>query len=150
MKKSILFITAIFSIAVLFSSCKEAKKDEVKIENHEHNANEEKVSSEDVYQCPMDCEEGKTYAEAGSCPVCKMDLKKQTNNSKQAQNCNCKKGEDCTCDSGKCKCNAKVSDQTSCSKCEPGSCTCKGKVEATAVKESCGGKCKPGACLCKA
>lgn len=24
----------------------------------------------------MDCEEGKTYEEEGSCPVCKMDLKK--------------------------------------------------------------------------
>lgn len=27
-----------------------------------------------TYQCPMDCEDGKTYEEAGSCPVCKMDL----------------------------------------------------------------------------
>ena len=26
------------------------------------------------YQCPMDCEKGKTYAEKGKCPVCKMDL----------------------------------------------------------------------------
>ena len=26
------------------------------------------------YQCPMDCEGGKTYEEAGACPVCKMDL----------------------------------------------------------------------------
>ncbi len=28
-----------------------------------------------VYQCPMQCEGDKTYSEAGSCPVCKMDLK---------------------------------------------------------------------------
>lgn len=28
-----------------------------------------------VYACPMDCEKGKTYAEKGACPVCKMDLK---------------------------------------------------------------------------
>ena len=28
------------------------------------------------YQCPMDCELGKTYSEQGSCPVCKMDLVK--------------------------------------------------------------------------
>jgi len=33
----------------------------------------------DAYQCPMDCEKGKTYKEEGSCPVCKMDLKKVTN-----------------------------------------------------------------------
>ena len=28
-----------------------------------------------VYQCPMKCEGEKTYHEAGSCPICKMDLK---------------------------------------------------------------------------
>jgi len=28
-----------------------------------------------IYQCPMQCEGDKTYSEAGSCPVCKMDLK---------------------------------------------------------------------------
>ena len=27
-----------------------------------------------VYQCPMQCEGDKIYAESGSCPVCKMDL----------------------------------------------------------------------------
>ena len=27
------------------------------------------------YQCPMNCEEGKTYKAEGKCPVCKMDLK---------------------------------------------------------------------------
>lgn len=30
----------------------------------------------DEYKCPMDCEDGKVYDEPGSCPVCKMDLKK--------------------------------------------------------------------------
>ncbi len=29
-----------------------------------------------TYQCPMKCEGDKTYAKAGKCPVCKMDLKK--------------------------------------------------------------------------
>lgn len=33
--------------------------------NHEHAK----------YQCPMDCEEGKTYDEEGKCPVCGMELK---------------------------------------------------------------------------
>lgn len=28
-----------------------------------------------AYQCPMQCEGDKTYAESGSCPICKMDLK---------------------------------------------------------------------------
>lgn len=27
-----------------------------------------------LYTCPMDCEKGKTYDHAGTCPVCKMDL----------------------------------------------------------------------------
>ena len=27
-----------------------------------------------VYQCPMDCEKGKTYDKPGKCPVCGMDL----------------------------------------------------------------------------
>ncbi len=27
------------------------------------------------YQCPMKCEGEKTYAAAGTCPLCKMDLK---------------------------------------------------------------------------
>lgn len=26
------------------------------------------------YQCPMDCEKGKTYEQGGKCPVCGMDL----------------------------------------------------------------------------
>ncbi|UTW61926.1 hypothetical protein KFE98_18215 [bacterium SCSIO 12741] len=27
-----------------------------------------------VYACPMDCEDGKTYAEPTTCPTCGMDL----------------------------------------------------------------------------
>lgn len=27
------------------------------------------------YQCPMKCEDDKTYEESGACPVCNMDLK---------------------------------------------------------------------------
>jgi len=34
-----------------------------------------KASKSVEYQCPMDCEKGKTYDKEGSCPVCKMDLK---------------------------------------------------------------------------
>jgi len=32
---------------------------------HEHAA---------MYNCPMNCEDGKTYDEPGTCPVCDMDL----------------------------------------------------------------------------
>ncbi|WP_044199180.1 heavy metal-binding domain-containing protein [Dyadobacter tibetensis] len=27
-----------------------------------------------TYSCPMSCEGDKTYAQSGTCPVCKMDL----------------------------------------------------------------------------
>ncbi len=30
-----------------------------------------------VYQCPMNCEKGKTYNKPGKCPKCKMDLVKK-------------------------------------------------------------------------
>ena len=30
-----------------------------------------------LYQCPMDCEKGKTYDKPGICPKCKMELKKK-------------------------------------------------------------------------
>jgi hypothetical protein len=51
----------------------------------EHKKEKEPVKTEkemvmEVYQCPMDCEEGKTYEKEGSCPVCKMDLKKVKEN----------------------------------------------------------------------
>lgn len=39
------------------------------------NNHSEKVKGEIIYQCPMQCEQDKVYTEAGSCPVCKMDLK---------------------------------------------------------------------------
>jgi hypothetical protein len=34
-------------------------------------------SAKVTYQCPMDCEKGKTYAQAGKCPVCEMELEKK-------------------------------------------------------------------------
>ncbi|MFN0013257.1 MAG: heavy metal-binding domain-containing protein [Saprospiraceae bacterium] len=40
---------------------------------HRHN-HIQPVSNATAFACPMDCEKGKTYPQAGSCPVCKMDL----------------------------------------------------------------------------
>ncbi len=39
----------------------------------------------DMYQCPMQCEGDKTYDEAGSCPVCNMDLKQVETASKDIE-----------------------------------------------------------------
>ncbi len=63
MKKiiSTLFTTLFFS--TLFISCDTASKSSSDNENFK-------------YQCPMKCEGEKIYDKAGTCPVCKMDLKK--------------------------------------------------------------------------
>ena len=77
MKKSILLLTIIFSLSFVVLSCKDNTKQNSEMEIHEiHSAESGKMVIHDVYQCPMDCEIGKTYAEEGSCPVCKMDLQK--------------------------------------------------------------------------
>jgi predicted transcriptional regulator len=69
-----------------FTSCNETKKEteevvtEVTEETTETVDAAKEVVSEElamaVYQCPMKCEAEKTYAEAGTCPKCEMDLKK--------------------------------------------------------------------------
>ena len=44
-----------------------------------HSSEEKKIRQNDekvLYQCPMDCENGRTYDKAGQCPVCGMDLDK--------------------------------------------------------------------------
>ncbi len=152
MKKSILLVAAIFSMAVMFTACKETKKEEVKAESHEGHDHsvDEKLATDATYQCPMDCEKGKTYAEAGSCPVCKMDLKEQaTAAPMHAEGCACKESGECTCESGKCKCMAETASVVKeCGKCAPGECTCKTEEIAQSEKEC--SHCAPGACECKA
>jgi len=64
--KIILFL---FAVTLFTVSCKENKEPKT-----------EEVAG--VYQCPMDCENGKTYTHSGSCPVCKMDLKAVEESSK--------------------------------------------------------------------
>src|SRR5210317_2175248 len=78
MKKIIVLFVGIFSIAILVSACKESKKEAEKSELHEHESQKHEhdaMANAAVFQCPMDCEKGKTYGEKGNCPVCKMDLK---------------------------------------------------------------------------
>ena len=61
MTKSIFKFFAIALFAFSFAGCQ--NESEVQTE-----------TSTEIYQCPMDCEDGKTYDKPGSCPVCKMDL----------------------------------------------------------------------------
>lgn len=70
MKKVFLSIAVVVLFVV--TSCKtETKKDKDPVKTEA-----KKEMAMEVYQCPMDCEKGKTYDKEGSCPVCKMDLKK--------------------------------------------------------------------------
>jgi len=73
MKKIVVGIVFVCAIGISFTSCKEGEKEVKKVEVVKGKKN----AVTDVYQCPMDCEKGKTYDKAGSCPVCKMDLKKK-------------------------------------------------------------------------
>ena len=75
MKKSILVFTLFFSMALVFTSCKESKK-EVEVEQTELGVEKADMAMNDTYQCPMGCEKDKTYDKEGTCPVCNMALKK--------------------------------------------------------------------------
>jgi hypothetical protein len=78
MKKLMLTLCVCVSAAMV--SCKETDKKtnaDTDTELHQgHAANEADMAMNAKYQCPMDCEDGKTYDHPGACPVCAMDLKK--------------------------------------------------------------------------
>ena len=64
----------------MITSCKNQDKEQTdKSEEQTHkNLGAEKadIAMNYHFQCPMDCEDGKTYEEEGTCPVCKMNLEK--------------------------------------------------------------------------
>ncbi len=66
MKKYILGIALLIGGSLSFTSCCNGDSCKADTEQHEHAK---------VYQCPMDCENGKTYDEPGKCPVCNMEIK---------------------------------------------------------------------------
>ena len=69
MKNILKTIALVFVVSVLFTACKKDEKTSTK-------ATTTKVVANQEYQCPMKCEGEKTYKDKGTCPVCKMDLKK--------------------------------------------------------------------------
>ncbi len=75
MKKIVFVIAVVFLIGFVFTACKSEKK-EVKKE-HVTVDKDSKELAHNTYQCPMDCEKGKTYEKEGTCPVCKMKLRKK-------------------------------------------------------------------------
>lgn len=79
MKRTILTLALFFSFTMVLTSCKGEKKEEKTVETEVHEsdaANDADIAMNYVYQCPMDCEDGKTYDAEGVCPKCEMDLKK--------------------------------------------------------------------------
>jgi Heavy metal binding domain len=58
----------IASLLFLFIACSGNKSEKESATTETHAVSGKK------YACPMQCEGDKTYAEAGKCPVCKMDL----------------------------------------------------------------------------
>lgn len=84
MKKLVFAIAVVLTVGFTVTSCKSEQKETKELVEKvvvEKEVVEKEVEVEmmavAVYQCPMDCEKGKTYDKAGQCPVCKMDLKKQ-------------------------------------------------------------------------
>lgn len=78
MKKILLVLALMLSASTVLVSCKGEKKEhseETEMQEN-HAASKADMAMNDIYQCPMDCEEGKTYDKEGNCPVCKMALKK--------------------------------------------------------------------------
>lgn len=84
MKKIILVLTICLGVSFVLTSCKKEKKEEIITEELDLITEDTEVikeletkemASNTLYQCPMDCEKGKSYIKEGSCPVCKMNLK---------------------------------------------------------------------------
>lgn len=72
MKKSILIIA--FAIATFSTVSCNKKENTEATTGHEGHNHKEGEAQKLAYECPMDCEKGKTYDKKGTCPVCKMDL----------------------------------------------------------------------------
>ncbi|MDO9276379.1 MAG: heavy metal-binding domain-containing protein [Lutibacter sp.] len=81
------------------------KKMEMKTNSMKMKMDQSKMKQDQLekaaYACPMKCEGEKTYDKPGSCPKCKMDLKKmETNKDSATMNmgqCNMEMGQACAC-----------------------------------------------------
>ena len=76
--KRVLYLSMILlSISIVVVSCKDKEAQEDNTEaSTSLGAEKADLAMNAEYQCPMDCENGKTYDKEGECPECKMALKK--------------------------------------------------------------------------
>ena len=112
----------IFSI-FLITSCGDNKNEKKEVPQEE---SKKELSAHDEYQCPMDCEKGKTYSDTGSCPVCKMDLKEFKNG--DSMTCTQHADGNCSCEGDQCKCVncPEHSKAVTCTQHADGNCSCEG------------------------
>lgn len=66
MKKTILALFTVAILAFTLQGCNHSSKEKKTGQN----------GQQVPLQCPMDCENGRTYDKTGQCPVCGMDLEK--------------------------------------------------------------------------
>ena len=74
MKKVVIILAIVFATNTIFTSCKSDKKE---VKKEQVSSGKKEIADKDVYQCPMKCEDKKTYDKEGNCPVCKMKLRKK-------------------------------------------------------------------------
>lgn len=70
-------IACIFALQFFLTSCNSNEKEISSHEKSDSIKSLDTITNIDIaskYLCPMDCENGKTYADAGKCPICEMDL----------------------------------------------------------------------------
>ncbi len=73
MKKVIFILTVTLALTATYS-CMHKENKEVKSTPIHKNEGQKSETAKASYECPMDCEKGKTYEKQGKCPVCNMDL----------------------------------------------------------------------------
>ncbi|MCR1024195.1 hypothetical protein NQT66_05215 [Cellulophaga baltica] len=126
MKFRVILLPIVICLVTLsiFTACKD-KREEVKPDRISEIA-------EAIYSCPMNCEDGKTYHEAGSCPVCKMDL--MLTDKEIGATCQAHKDGKCSCEGEQCICaNCKEhAGKMACEMHKDGKCKCEGDTCACA------------------
>ena len=149
MKPRTLFYTAfiLLCIASLSTSCKDQNS----------NTGKKEISSI-AYQCPMNCEKGKSYSENTPCPVCKMDLKQIETTHQCTSGSTCKKEERSCCSlKTKCavnkeKCKKKGCKKENCTNTEKRECTKHSKEHKSESKCTCADQkkcsCETEKCKC--
>ena len=78
-RKILIGASFILAVSFTFYACSGSETNNEKTQTEQVNADTSSKKSNELtatYQCPMKCEGEKTYAAAGACPECEMDLAK--------------------------------------------------------------------------